>query len=261
MPVTAKRITDDVADVLQRSRIEGANLFLPSGQLDSRLYRQVNDTLERLGGKWNRKAKCHIFDGNPSVALAEVLDTGKAPAKNALAFFPTPPEVAEQMVRLARLDAEKHRTPRILEPSAGEGHLATTIRALCPHGDLTLVEIDEGRCRTSRAQGFTVFQADFLVFPDEGLNLGPFDHILMNPPFAVPGNALAYIDHILHAESMLAPGGILVSVCPVGFTFATKNRKLTTFRDRINGAWHGLPEDAFSESGTDTKTCLVVLSK
>lgn len=39
----------------------------------------------------------------------------------------------------------------------------------------------------------------------------------MNPPFSVPGAKTAYIDHILHGFSFLAPGGVLTTIAPDHF--------------------------------------------
>ena len=43
------RINDDVANVLANSRVEGNKLFLPEGQLDRKLYVDVNKVLDVNG--------------------------------------------------------------------------------------------------------------------------------------------------------------------------------------------------------------------
>jgi hypothetical protein len=60
------KLDNDVLNVLIESRIEGMSLFLPPKQLERKLYESVNKALVALGGKWNKKAKAHLFDHNPT---------------------------------------------------------------------------------------------------------------------------------------------------------------------------------------------------
>ena len=55
------RIDDDVLAVLSRSTVVGSSLVIPD-QLDRKLYVKTNKVLEAAGGKWNRKARAHVFD-------------------------------------------------------------------------------------------------------------------------------------------------------------------------------------------------------
>jgi hypothetical protein len=43
-------------------------------------------------------------------------------------------------------------------------------------------------------------------------NSDSFDQVVMNPPFAVPGNPTIWIDHVLLAEKLLKRGGHLVAI-------------------------------------------------
>ena len=64
--------TDEkVQDVLDRCTIEGNNVFLPE-DLDRDVYTKVNKKLIGIGGKWNRKAKAHIFPTDPSELMGRV---------------------------------------------------------------------------------------------------------------------------------------------------------------------------------------------
>lgn len=70
------KIPENVLDVLGMCRTEGNVLYLPDGQLDRKLYMAVNKVLENMGGKWNRKAKGHVFaNGDPAEMLEVVLLT------------------------------------------------------------------------------------------------------------------------------------------------------------------------------------------
>lgn len=86
------KIPEEVLDVLGRCRVEEDTLFLPDVQLDRKLYVAVNKVLESMGGKWNRKAKGHVFEsGKPAEMLEVVLLTHEVrDLKKEFQFFPTP---------------------------------------------------------------------------------------------------------------------------------------------------------------------------
>lgn len=71
------QIPENVLAVLSRCSIQGTLLTLPEGQLDRKLYVAVNKVLEGLGGKWDRKAKAHVFDHEPSNDLDRAILTGE----------------------------------------------------------------------------------------------------------------------------------------------------------------------------------------
>ena len=173
-----------------RSRIEGNNLFLPS-QLPREEYDRVAKAITAAGGKWNRKAGCHVFPGDVrqtldirenSLEVVNVQQTFQA--------FNTPPEVA----RMVALWAGVESGHRLLEPSAGTGRLLEAIyldhtpRVIVFATDTiqaVAVEIDPVKAEVLRARfplaGVVV--GDFLAIRD----LGTFDRIVMNPPFSNGG--------------------------------------------------------------------------
>ena len=61
-------ISNEVLAVLSNAAMDGKNLKL-TGQLDRALYVATNKVLELAGGKWNRKAQGHIFEG-PETTVA-----------------------------------------------------------------------------------------------------------------------------------------------------------------------------------------------
>ncbi len=72
------KIADNILDILGECRTEGNTLYLPEGQLDRATYQAVNKVLESIGGKWNRKAKGHVFvDGDPAELLDNVILAGE----------------------------------------------------------------------------------------------------------------------------------------------------------------------------------------
>lgn len=247
-------IDPQVETILRQSRVEGTTLFLP-GQMDRTLYLAVNDVLERLGGKWNRKAGGHIFRRSPAEALAAVLETGERPDKNPLDFFPTPWPIVSRMLDLAHLGPGQW----VLEPSAGEGAIAEGIEARTASYDppitLHCVELDPGRATLLQRRGYTVYAGSFLEFVTYQQK---YDRVLMNPPFTAKADPLAYIAHIERAHGMLARRGRLVSIAPSGFTFRD-DRRCREFRRLVqaHGDWCALPAGSFGESGTGVNTVLL----
>ena len=93
------KIADNILSILGECRVEGDTLFLPDRQLDRSTYQAVNKVLVNIGGKWDRRAKGHVFaDGDPVELLNNVLMTGETiDIKKQYLFFPTPRPVAEQI--------------------------------------------------------------------------------------------------------------------------------------------------------------------
>lgn len=248
------QIATDVLTVLEKAEVSGAKLFLgPPGSLDRKLYVDTNKVLAALGGKWNKSAKAHVFDGDAATIIGHLLDTGEySNVKQDLGQFDSPPAVVARVIELANIRPGMD----VLEPSAGIGNIVRGIVAAggVPHA----FEIDDRRRSLLTATGLLSLPAakgDFLTFPAEP----SFDRVVMNPPFA----GQVDIDHVLHAAKFLKPGGRLVSVMSASITFRG-NSKASGFRDFVeghNGATEMLPDNAFAASGTAVKTCIVSLVK
>lgn len=183
----------------------------------------------------------------PYDALKQSLKAGVSVAV-ADQLFATPKPLAKRLVEMAWVQAGH----LVLEPSAGTGAL---VWELLEHKAIvTAVEVnaqlaaklplDRKLCR------------DFLTLT--GDDLQPFDRIVMNPPFA----GGADIQHVSHAFTFLAPGGVLVAVMSAGTKFRS-DRKATAFREVVAafGEMEDLPEDSFKESGTGVRTVVVSLRR
>lgn len=251
------KIPENVLRILGGCRIEGDTVFLPDGQLDRSTYQAVDKVLGNIGGKWNRKAKGHVFaDGDPAELLNDVLLTGETvDVKKQYQFFPTPRPVAEQMCQMAELDD----TCTVLEPSCGKGDLADVIFEAGVQS-LYCMELNPDMSRYLKDKPYTaMIGVDFLEFvKDQGIE-HEWNRIVMNPPFTRQQD----IDHILAAYSVLAPGGILVSVVSEG-PFFWSNKKATDFReflDSHSAEMVRLDDGAFKESGTMVRSRLIKLKK
>lgn len=244
-------------------------VYLPQEQLERSLYEEVNEVLSRLGGKWKGgRTKAHIFDHDPSSELKEVVESGIMPPKNPTAFFGTPDNVVQDMLNASlfyQIGISQRKTLRLLEPSAGKGAIARALRDYAKQyapddceTTLHCCEIVPQFVRILQADKFDVLCSDFLNYRPQA----PYDGIVMNPPFAVEGDKLAYVTHVMHAWSMLAPEGMLVSVVPQGLRF-NDYKKVKELRDLVEqyGGWQDVPAGAFKESGTGIKCLIISLQK
>lgn len=164
-------------------------------------------------------------------------------------FFPTPPDLAEGMIE--RLDAPAGS--RILEPSAGNGHIAEAARTAelvpyCIEKQYTLFKILERK-------GFFAECRDFLEWhPAER-----WPYIAMNPPF----ERAADIEHVKHAFDLLEPGGTLTAIMSAG-TFYRSDKKAVDFRAwlaQFHPDQEDLPAGTFKQSGTNVSSVWITIQK
>jgi predicted RNA methylase len=245
-------IDSAVLDVLSNAIMSGNSLKL-TGQLDRPLYVATNKVLEAAGGKWNRKAQSHLFDGDAAEIMDQIILTGKVSnKKQELGYFPTPPAVVKRLLEIAQIEPGM----RVLEPSAGTGNI---VRVLIDAGaHVTAVEIDQNNCLVLQRDqaitgGIDILHGDFLIYnwPDK------FERVVMNPPFA-KNVAPA---HVLKALTFLKPGGRLVSVMPSSVTFRTDTlNRMVRAAVEAGGSIEALPEDSFAESGTNVNTVIVTMN-
>ena len=158
-----------------------------------------------------------------------------------LDFFPTPESVADEMVAAADIQPGM----RVLEPSAGMGHIAERIRASEVEPDVG--EFSADRRELLEAKGFNVVARDFM-----GLTEGGYDRILMNPPFSDGRD----IQHVRHAYDLLKPGGRLVAIIGES-AFFNQNKRATEFREwleSVGGTDEKLPEGTFNDPSLPVNT-------
>jgi protein-L-isoaspartate O-methyltransferase len=163
-------------------------------------------------------------------------------------LFPTPPSLADRMVELANIQPGQ----RVLEPSAGTGRIIDAIRRKAHGYAITAVELNCNLAHRLRMVDCVddTHQADFLECNG---NLGQFERILMNPPFANADD----IKHITHALTMLKPGGRLVAICANG---PRQQDKLRPIVEDMRGTWEELPPDTFTSAGTSVRTVLLAVT-
>jgi hypothetical protein len=193
----------------------------------------------------------------------------------ALSFWPTPPPVADDLVYW--LLQPWHCTGegvRVLEPSAGDGHLARAIRHHLSDAHVTAVEPGAERAATLRAQPGLADEViestleDYLTHVAMSAFAGewePYHLVVMNPPFTLTGRPEAWAEHFLSIYQdphLLAPGGVIGAVVP-HVVKTGKSKKVRAVRALLD-PHYGFQEcehDAFSAVGAKVNTALIWAQK
>lgn len=248
-----KKIEESVLAALSAATFEGNEMRLV-GTLDRQVYQRLAKVVEAAGGKWNRKAAAHLFEGDAAAAMEPVFLTGEIVKPSDLGQFDSPPAVVDRVIEIADLQPGM----KVLEPSAGIGNM---LRAILAAGCVArYCEIDPKRFAGLQSIQSGGILGDFLAV-DPAQKTTRFDRVVMNPPFAP---AQADIDHVLHAARFLKPGGRLVSVMASGVLFRS-NSKTKKFVDFVNqqvngGRFERLPDGSFKSSKTEVGTCIVTFT-
>jgi predicted RNA methylase len=252
----------NILAILQASTLEGNTLTLP-GQMDRKTYQVAAEVIERAGGKWNKSKKCHVFTGSLD-ALHDILNAGKAPARNALDFYATPDNLADQMIDLADVENAPNDA-WFLEPSAGNGEKGILPRLAKYEEErgydwsFNAYEIDHARAESIQKNmpDVRVFEQDFLTARPERI----YHRILMNPPFNTPERTNVYIDHIMHAYNFLETNGVLVSVVAKGVEFR-EDKRIKEFREFVedHGRIFEVEGQVFTQEGTGVNVSLIRLA-
>lgn len=236
----------------------GNQAVITGERLDRRSYERLNKVLEALGGKWTRKVKAHVFEGDAQTRLDLAITTGQVETARDLGWFPTPAPLAAELVERCGVGPGD----RVLEPSAGTGAI---VRALLNRTTTVYAcEIDEERARVIREcfPPVTLYVGDFMTFGVED-DAALFDHVVMNPPFCKVGIG-DHLDHVCYAFNRVRRGGRLVSVLPSSVTFR-EDRRHRAFREWAKDAHGGtiepLPPGSFSGSGTAVNTVVLTMTR
>lgn len=255
------KLSPQAISVLSNIVCDGNIAKITIPDLERDLYEEVNETLNRLMGKWDRSKGGHVFTYEPETAIHAVVHLGYMPEKNPTAFFPTPKKLVDDMFNsLEDIHYFDYRSAehgiRVLEPSAGQGAIAKEIRSRFSNAQIDTVEFLDINQEVLREEGFEPFCGSFLDFnTDYEIK---YDLIMMNPPFSIEGDKLAFATHIEHAYKMLAEYGELVAIAPTGWIHASDKRS-KAFREwvELGADYEIIEKGAFKESGTMVETCII----
>ncbi|MBO8161344.1 MAG: hypothetical protein H0Z24_06870 [Thermosipho sp. (in: Bacteria)] len=163
-------------------------------------------------------------------------------------YFPTPKKIVEKMIELADIK----EGDKVLEPSAGMGHIADEIGI----GKVDVAEFNSTLREILKLKGHNVIGNNALEIK------GKYDKIIMNPPFEKGQD----IEHVMYAyENNLKPGGRLVAIMSEGPFFRSdkKSKEFREWLEKVGGYSEKLPEGTFKESDrkTGVNTRIVVIDK
>lgn len=243
------KVDNEVLALLSGSRTDGNQLFITGGQLERSLYARLDKTLKAAGGKWNTKAKAHLFAGDAYDAIENIIMTGQVTVPQDFGYFPTPPSVVEKLIELGQVT----KGMVALEPSAGRGAIAVALEAAGLVVDC--IELLPENAKHLHGAGYrSIHLGDFLAVEP----VQQYDRVVMNPPF---DKKRSDIHHVLHALKFLKPRGLLVAVMPTGVIFR-EDALSRDFRGVVSsrsGSIVNLPDASFKASGTQVSTCIAVI--
>ncbi|XVU24283.1 hypothetical protein ACQPZJ_44820 [Actinoplanes sp. CA-054009] len=262
---------DEVRAVLARSRNLGTQVILPNQPLSRSVWEAVHATLTGMGATGgSRIGQPYRFDTSRYDELTAFLAGGPAPKheRSTVGWVPTPdPLAADVVARFAELD-RLPRPLRVLEPSAGDGSLIRAVLAAAPDAEVTAVEPNPERAGAITAELATHVQHLHTLTIEEYAALWrqrndpPYELIVMNPPYSVPGNRTIWADHVRLAWSMLAEGGRLVAVLP-GRPDQRSDKRSTDLMALLSTDTivEALPAKSFHTSGTDFDTSVLAVTR
>lgn len=258
------KISTEVLAVISGAVVSGSRLNIV-GLLEKPLYHKVAKVIEAAGGKWNRSAQAHVFQGDAGEAVESLLLTGEVVSvKKEFGQFETPDGIATMAINMARIQPGM----RLMEPSCGSsGQLLIPMLKTRPAflqafeiDERSADRVDERVCNYFAAEGrsndrvVAITCMDFLTviaIPN------CYDVIVMNPPFANRADVL----HVLHALKFLTKKGRLVAIMSESVTY--RQDKLTAGFRALVGQRGGiivpLPEGSFKTAGTSVRTVMVAI--
>jgi len=251
------KLTQDQLNILEDWKIEW-NKFYLQWQLDRKQYKSINDVLNTIWLKWNRKEKAHIIEWFTEEELKEAIqevveewevETLKETIKK-FQYYPTPKEVAKYLVELANIK----ENDIVLEPSAGQGNISDEIIK----NKKTLVELKKENYNILKEKEYynddcRVINRDFLECYIK--DLWKFDKIIANPPFSKSQD----VKHILHMYDLLKKWWRIVSIA--SSSIQTRYWKAYNRLMELNPKFIELPEWSFKESWTLVNTVIVLIDK
>lgn len=176
------------------------------------------------------------------------------PLLNLPGFYPTLPGLARFVVDRAEIEPGM----LILEPEAGKGDIVRVVLALCQGVTVECCEIQPELQGILNKKGYSVVAGDCFELPPDA---GPYDRILMNPPFERGADA----QHVRHVFQFLKAGGRLISIMAPGAFFHRRERWAQEFQGWLAGLRHtveDLPPGCFlgAERSTGVNTKLLTIN-
>ncbi|HLO99269.1 MAG TPA: hypothetical protein VK171_11790 [Fimbriimonas sp.] len=245
-------LSPSALNAISTAKVEGEKILLTCGQLDRSIYEEVKECFARVGIQW--RGKYHVAPWRCESLIASIVASGAMPAKNPHAFHPTPEAIVEQLI--SSIGLKWLEGGHFLEPSAGMGAIAQGITIEWADAKVDCVELDPLLRGVLEKNGEKVVGSNFLEFNPKTVH-GPdfkgYDGILMNPPFSVAGDALAWYTHLKHAYHMLNCAGRIACIVPAGWPESGQSQRHTEMREWIADRFDvSQVEGKFTTTGIET---------
>ena len=164
-------------------------------------------------------------------------------------YYPTPEKIIWKM--WSKINSTIVST--ILEPSAGQGHIAEFIKRRGGREEISCIEIDQNFQSILRGKKFKVIDSDFLAYSGSDR----FDLIIANPPFSEGGA------HLMKAIDIMYSGQIvfLLNAETLKNPFSNDRKALVQRLEELNADIEYIP-DAFvnAERKTPVEIALVYIN-
>ena len=241
-------VVPTIAQELALMTAVGGKLQLPTQQLVH--YDDIRRLIGKAGGRYVTGRKQFVFDVGIDCAdvLRRLVAGDTVNFRQQYQFFATPEARAIEAAKEIEKTLGTLRGKRVLEPSAGEGALATVARRM--GADVVAIEAWNVNAIKLRAQGYDVIERDFLSVSPE--DIGTFDAILANPPFARNQD----IQHAMHMFQFIRPGGALSIIMSTAW-LEGKTKAHVQFKEFLatqDVTVTRIEAGAFKESGTSVPT-------
>lgn len=232
-----------------------------NSELSREDYLRLKHYIELIGGKYITNSKKFVYKTNPKPFIDLYLLTEKMPIKNPTAFFPTPLNIVQDMLKISDFDCliqdEYFQSKyKVLEPSGGVGGICDLIRKAAPYVQLDVIEILDTNQEILKQKGYSPICMDFMNY---NINYSTkYDYIFMNPPY----QGKTYIKHLKHAYKMLESNGILTAVIPTSFLTQTDKLSIWLYEKVTQiGEIYINPKGSFIDLGTNVDTCIIYINK
>jgi hypothetical protein len=241
--------------ILQACTVNGMYVSLPPQQLERKLYQEVAQALQLIGGKWKGgKTQAFEFKEDPTELLAEIASGEKRNLKKEFQFFATPPDIAAKMAAELWL-YPKGEPYTIGEPNGGQGALIMAVWAEMGKEVpvYTYEPMPTNLIFLKRLSAVKILGPDFLDCHFK------FDRIIANPPFTNNQD----IDHIMHMYECLNPNGRMVTLASTSWETGSQ-KKQVEFREWLSAkdaSIEKIDKGAFKESGTNIETRMIIINK
>lgn len=252
-----KSLSTDALAALNNCTVIDEVVKLGPIQLERKIYTEVKDALEGIGGKWKGgKVLGFVFTHDPSDLLIELKGGNKINLKKDFQFFGTPASLCDKLVEMSDIQPGL----RVLEPEAGQGAIIEAIRRktiflTIDYYELMLQNADIIKQKFNMIETVQFVGNDFLEAP----TTYTYDRIIANPPFSKNQD----IDHIYKMYELLRENGIITTIASKHWQ-SSSNKKELQFRNwlkEVNATIEDVDGGEFKESGTMVATCIIRIKK